>query len=113
MKKENAIEDIECESCADHVCNDFCGCILSLAAIESKKRDDIREFEKLFCKIKGMDNILEYYFCDKEYSLIIKLKEMPNNLVVLSTRFKSIEINEIKNQLKFFSEQQKFDANKA
>lgn len=40
-KVKSKIEDeFICEGCADHVCNDECGCELSEAAQKSKKRNN-------------------------------------------------------------------------
>lgn len=35
LYKKDPNENYECESCADHVCNDECGCELSEAAKKS------------------------------------------------------------------------------
>lgn len=38
-RNKKIIEEEVCEACADHVCDDNCGCELSEAAKESLKRD--------------------------------------------------------------------------
>lgn len=37
--KNQSDDELICEGCADHVCNDNCGCELSEAAKASLKRD--------------------------------------------------------------------------
>lgn len=115
MKKDTKInttidDEIECEACADHVCNDFCGCILSPAALESKARDEKKEFENIINKIGGIENIKKYYF--ENTSIIIELKEQKKfDSIIISNKFEKILFNNSSKEIVLISSKNTFLSN--
>lgn len=70
---EQLNDELACEPCSDHVCNDNCGCELSEGAKESLIRDKTKEFLKFVEIIGGYSNIEKIY--RRKNQIIIELEQ--------------------------------------